>query len=155
MTNPAKHRRQKRQYGIAAVELALVLPVLVLLMTGVLLGGRLFWHYTVAQKAAHDAARYMATVPINDIRSPTRAQYAADIAHEIAVQETSDLQLHNQPVTLVQCGDYECKGGALLPNTVRVRVEMHVHDDIFNIQPRKGTDGWFIWAEITMPYVGD
>lgn len=155
MTNRAKHKRQKRQFGIAAVELALVLPVLVLLMTGALLGGRLFWHYTVAQKAAHDAARYMATIPANDMRSPARAEYAADIAHEIAVQETSDLKLRDKPVTLVQCGAYECRGGAVLPETVRVRVEMHVHDDIFNIQPPRGSDGWFIWAEITMPYPGD
>ena len=50
--------------GSAAVELALVLPLLTLLMFGFIEVGRLYWTYNVAASAARDAARYAARLPI-------------------------------------------------------------------------------------------
>ncbi len=48
--------------GSAAVEFALVLPVLLLLSLGALELGRLFWSYHIATAAVRDAARYAARV---------------------------------------------------------------------------------------------
>lgn len=51
------HRRHRRQRGIAALELALVMPVL---LTLPLYFGRLFWYYAALQKGAQNAVRYPA-----------------------------------------------------------------------------------------------
>jgi Flp pilus assembly protein TadG len=46
-----------RQRGVAAVEFAILVPLLLILLTAPLYIGRVLWHYTVIHKAAHDAAR--------------------------------------------------------------------------------------------------
>jgi hypothetical protein len=50
----------RRQRGVAAVELALVIPVLVLLSLGVAELGRLIYTYNTMLKAVHSAARLLA-----------------------------------------------------------------------------------------------
>jgi hypothetical protein len=47
------------QRGVAAIELAILLPLLVLIFTGMIEYGRLMWHYDVLAKATRDAARYL------------------------------------------------------------------------------------------------
>lgn len=54
-----RHRPQSRQKGVAAVEMAIVLPLLVLVFTGMIEYGRLMWHYDVLAKATRDAARFL------------------------------------------------------------------------------------------------
>lgn len=46
------------QKGQSLVEVALVLPVLIILLFGIMEGGRLFGGYIELQSAARDAARY-------------------------------------------------------------------------------------------------
>lgn len=48
-----------RQDGVALVELALVLTILLTLMAGVVEFGRAFWYYEVLTRATRDAARNM------------------------------------------------------------------------------------------------
>ncbi len=50
--------------GSVAVEFALVLPFLVLLMFAFVGVGRLFWNYHIAVSAVRDAARYAARLPM-------------------------------------------------------------------------------------------
>jgi Flp pilus assembly protein TadG len=50
--------RRKRQAGAAIVELALLLPLLVLLLLGTVHFGLAMFYYTRVDKAVHDAARY-------------------------------------------------------------------------------------------------
>jgi Flp pilus assembly protein TadG len=50
--------------GSAAVEFALVLPFLMLLMFAFIGVGRLFWNYHIAISAVRDAARYAARLPM-------------------------------------------------------------------------------------------
>ena len=63
---------RRRQRGIAAVELALVLPAFVLLLAATVFIGRTLYHYQAIQKAAHDAARYLASAPALEVSSPSR-----------------------------------------------------------------------------------
>ncbi len=51
--------------GSAAVEFALVLPLLLLLGLGALELGRLFWDYHIASSSVRDAARYAARISFN------------------------------------------------------------------------------------------
>lgn len=55
-TNTTKRRR-----GIASVELALTLPILVLMVMAVIEGGNVFYSWLTVQKAAQIGARYAAT----------------------------------------------------------------------------------------------
>lgn len=65
MTRPAALPRfLASRDGSTAVEFALVLPFLVLLMFGFVGMGRLFWNYHIAVSAVRDAARYAARLPM-------------------------------------------------------------------------------------------
>jgi Flp pilus assembly protein TadG len=55
-----------RQKGAAVIEFAIVLPLLVLIVTGLIEYGRLMWNYNALAKATRDAARYLSTVEAKD-----------------------------------------------------------------------------------------
>lgn len=59
----------KRQQGAAAVEFALVIIILILIVAGIIEFGRAFWHYNALVKAARDGARYMTTAHNDTISS--------------------------------------------------------------------------------------
>lgn len=52
-----------RQAGVAAVEFAFVMIVLLLIGAGIVEFGRAFWYYDAIAKGTRDAARYLSTVP--------------------------------------------------------------------------------------------
>jgi Flp pilus assembly protein TadG len=63
--DPASSRRvPARQGGVAAIEFALVLIVLLLIVAGVVEFGRAFWHYDTLAKATRDGARFMSMEPV-------------------------------------------------------------------------------------------
>lgn len=155
---PPVHRSQR---GVAAVEFAIILPLLMVLITCLLFFGRCFWHYTVVQKAAHDAARYMATVPEWDIRNQTKGMNAAAVATYIATQETEELKPGGDYlITIdVQCGDlsgdHNCNSNAK-PDTVRALIVVVMFDPIFTAftSPFIGDNGVVLKADVRMRYVG-
>lgn len=155
--SPIYRPTKRRQSGVAAVEFALVLPVLVLLLTLPLFFGRCFWHYTVLQKAAHDAARFMATVPIADIKNPTRAMDAAALAKFIATEETAELRPGGMyPVSIdIFCDAGSCNFGQ--PVKVRALVRIRMFDTVFGqyTWPFIGDDGLVLEADVSMRYVGN
>ena len=59
----------RKASGVAAIELALTLPLLVLIVTGLIEYGRLMWNYDALAKATRDAARYLSTVPAANLAS--------------------------------------------------------------------------------------
>ncbi|MEN8260691.1 MAG: TadE family protein, partial [Pseudomonadota bacterium] len=62
------------QRGIAIVEFAIVLPILLLLMLGVAEFGRAFFQYNTLTKAVRDGARYYSTDAfIGDTQTPNGA----------------------------------------------------------------------------------
>lgn len=128
--------RRPRQGGAAAVEMALLLPFFVLLMSLALFLGRYFWHYTAAQKAAQDASRYLSTIPEAEMRDLVLAPAAAAVARDIAEMELDGLNTGRvAPRVDVVCGGENCLGvtGAALPATVAVIVRMDLYDHIFGI----------------------
>lgn len=76
------------QKGAVAVEAAVCMAlILTPLLLFVLLFGRFFWHYTVVQKAIHDATLYMASAPLPELKSNA----AITLAYNIIAKETADL----------------------------------------------------------------
>lgn len=147
----------RRQHGSAAVEMAIVLPILFVLMTVPLFFARYYWHYTVAHKAAHDAARYLSTVSVREMRSPILAATAGQIANGIAAEEIADLWPgQDAPTIHVLCGtNRPCDGynALAMPETIVVRVSMNMFDNVFGVVGT-GFYGWPIVAEAEVRYVG-
>lgn len=59
-------KRRKKHRGQSVVELALILPVLLLIVLGLIEFGRAFFLYTVVSNAAREGARYGIVFPIDD-----------------------------------------------------------------------------------------
>lgn len=142
--------------GAAAVEMAVILPVMVLLIAFPLLFGRIFWHYAVIQSAAYDAARYLSSVPIAEMTSQTRGIRAADLAHDIAAAETAELVPGEDYIVsiTVTCNDGACDVG--VPATVTILVRVRMYDPFFNgfTWGVVGDEGLLLQAKVTMRYVG-
>ena len=150
-------KNPQRQRGVAAVELALVLPFMVLLLVFTTFYARFFWHYTVAQKAAFDSARYLSTISEQEMREAPLATAANNTARQIALAEIAELRPNGdeRPQVTILCGQALCigLGGQQLPATVFVRITMDMHDDIFGLD--LGRYGIPINATAEVPYVGN
>lgn len=57
------------QSGVAAVEMAFLLPVMLLIFAGIVEFGRVFWYYDALAKATRDGARVMSMYPKATIQS--------------------------------------------------------------------------------------
>lgn len=67
-----KHLNQftkSRQDGVAAVEFALLLIVLLMIVAGVVEFGRTFWYYDALTKGTRDGARFLSNVSLDQIGS--------------------------------------------------------------------------------------
>lgn len=149
--SPASHGGARRQRGIAAVELAIILPVLVLLLVFPLYFGRVYWHYTVIQQAAQDAARYLSKVPAVEISHPTRAPAVVAVANAIVDLELAELAPGAYPYAVtVTCGGGTCVGFSI-PTTVRVNIQMYMQDIFFSGYTNLTIP---LTADITYPYMG-
>lgn len=126
MSRHGRCRTPPRQQGVAAIELALILLFFMALLPVVLLFGRALFMYTAVQKSAHGAARYMATLPLQQMTNYTAAAQAT----AFAVQMVQDALAETGPVLpgfliRVECvyasGDYPCGSYAVRPLQVRVK----------------------------------
>ena len=147
---------RKREAGVAAVELALLLPILIGFLLIPIFLSKCLWHYTVAQKAAQDAARYLSTVPRSEMLSTQLAEEAGALAIRIARLEIAELD-PGSTITgpLAYCDSEICGtlGDGVLPRTVRVRLTFTMSDPLGLID-----FGWYglrITANHTMRYVGN
>ncbi len=57
----------RSQRGVAAVEFALVLFLLMVLVSGTVEFGRTIWYYNSLTKATRDGARWMSMVPVDQV----------------------------------------------------------------------------------------
>ena len=157
-----KSRRQARQYmqGSVAVEFAFLLPVMIIMLAAPLLFGRVFWHYTVAQKAAQNAVRFLAAANPAEIRTPgaggTEAPIAA-VARAIVMAEIAELHPGPYaPVVNVLCDALICDGFQI-PAKVTVSVRMPVYDEFFSgiTSIFTGGDQILLKPVATTSYVGN
>ena len=145
-----------RERGVVAVEMGFLLPILIIFLLFPIFYARCFWHYTAAQKAAQDAARYLSMVPAAEMRSKKLAKAAAAIAVEIAQREIAELA----PGTAFDPPQAICDGASCgsipgkVPTRVRVLINFGMVDNLFGIveTPRYGLQ---ITADVTLRYVGN
>lgn len=148
---------RRAQGGASAVELALILPILVTMMSAPLFLAIFYWHYTAAHKAAYDAARYLSTISEAEMRRPALALAARDTATAIVNAEIAELGFRDGPAKIAfVCGTANyCDGvgSQPLPPTITVGVQLFVRDTLFN-QIDTGEFGWSIAANATVRYTG-
>lgn len=148
-------RLRRRQAGVAAVELALLLPILVAFLAIGFFTASILWHYMMVQKAAQDAARYLSTVPAWEMTTQASALAAGNQAQDIARRELADMSPGATVSALgTYCDEVNCgmKFAYTLPTTVRVYLEISVKDPTGLIDT--GFGGWPIVANYTLRYAG-
>lgn len=104
---PASHRNPNRQRGVAALELALVFPVLFLMMYGLLSYGLIFAaQHSLAQSAAEGARAALRFDSLNDAEA-SRTTAACTMAKQGVrwLEQVSGraIACQTQLVTAVQC----------------------------------------------------
>jgi len=141
------------------VEAAIVLPLLILFLAAPLFLARVFWYYDVAQKAAHDGARFLSSVSRMEIQASSGGAEpgVSSLAKAIAEAELAEIKpvLVGSSVT-PQC-DYAACNGLAVPQTVRVAMQIRVRDDILGFITNEffGEDGFLLTAAVTMRYAGN
>lgn len=147
-------RTTGRERGVAAVEMAIVLPVFVVLLAFPIFVGRVLMNFTMADKAAHDAARVFSMAPPTDVRSLSRVNHWVNLAKAVADAELEELHLEDgYPVYTPLCGTFICDGLST-PSTFRFAIRYPIFDEVFG-ETTGGAEGLAITADATMPYVGE
>ena len=145
-----------RAAGLAAVEFAIILPLMVALIAFPLFFGRVFLSYSVAQKAAHNSASYLAKLPLVEMHDVSKSMAATTLSQDIINSTVAELRPGTEGVvvTQVQCDDGPCGSG--VPTTITVHVRVRMYDEFFSYftGPVVGDDGIHLKAKVTMNYVG-
>jgi len=159
--SPLKRRVNKRaEKGSIAVETIFCLPLLILFLVVPLFLARVFWYYSVAQKAAHDSATFLATAAQLEMILPEGADEEplaiAALAKDIVNAELDEIK----PGLVRHTVQVSCDGdicGIEVPKIIRVSVRLSMRDEIFPAFTTElfGEDPLLIEARVTMRYVGD
>ena len=126
MKAPGRKSCPRRQDGVAAIELALILLFFMGLLPVVLLFGRALLAYTAMQKGAHDAARYMATLPLPQMSYIGTANQGVAFSRQMVLDAMVETwpQMETSRIT-VDCvysdDSYACGSFASKPLQVRVK----------------------------------
>lgn len=116
--------RPTGEKGAAAVEFAIVVIVLLLIVGGIVEFGRAFWYYDALTKATRDGARYMSTAnvaTINTVGKPIAITLVVNAAN--AARVSPDLLNGNVAVTCLDSsyGVVTCTNNTA-PANVRVAI---------------------------------
>jgi hypothetical protein len=138
--NRLERQVKRKERGSVAVEFAVLLPtILIPLLAGALFFGRFFWHYTVAEKAVHDAARFVAGASPTELKTQCVVFVYKDAcivmaAMDLAMKEMGELNPGgvNSPEIAVYCDEKKCltSKDTGVPTTISVQINMTVEDPI-------------------------
>jgi hypothetical protein len=92
-----------RQRGAAAVEFALVIIPLLIIVAGIIEFGRTFWYYDALAKSTRDAARYVSNTRV----SPTLG-VDSDVKDDAKAMVLASVDAANVPDFLIDYVDVTC-----------------------------------------------
>ena len=152
------HRPTRRQSGIAAVEFAILLFVLVPIIAGIIEFGRAFWYYDAALKGTRDAARYLSTVTVAQLADGTAPTTARDIA--VQASTAGGVPGFTSADVTVTCDPTAC-GSAVVPGdvtrvTVSATFSLGIGALVPFIGPAAAAGGGYavsLTPHTTMPYM--
>lgn len=151
------HRRAEQ--GSIAIETAFSLLILSVFIVIPFLLARIFWFYSVAEKAAHDGARFLSNAAQHEIVVPMGSGDEASIARlaeSIAHAELDEIKPALEYFTITALCDLD-QCGFEVPQTVRVSVRLRIRHEMFGSIAADifGEDPLQLEARVTMRYVGD
>jgi Flp pilus assembly protein TadG len=122
----------RNERGVQLVELAIVLPVLVLFLAAVAEFGRYFYEYSTLAKGSRVAVRYLATARTNGLDDPAAKNLVvygnfAGTGSPIV----SGLTTGNVEITRRDGAGALVVGG--IPNTVTIKITNFKHSPIFDL----------------------
>jgi cbb3-type cytochrome oxidase subunit 3 len=150
---------KRPEQGSVAVEMAIILPIFLVLLAVPLFLAIVFWCYSAGQKAAHDGARYLSTATQAEMRTPGGGFNEATVAATarwIAQQELEGILPFVDGIPIViECNASTACGGSV-PATVHVRVQINLHDTFFDsiTMDSIGGTGMLMVSDVTLRYVG-
>jgi Flp pilus assembly protein TadG len=120
-------RLSKDERGIQLVELAIVVPIFVILFAATAEFGRYFYEYTTLAKASRAAARYLATAAVS---SPEDNAAKNIVVYGNSAGSGSPILygLSTANVVISRQG-----GVPVLPQTVKVQITSFKHQPIFDL----------------------
>lgn len=117
----------KNERGVQLVELAIVLPIFVLLFAAVAEFGRYFYAYTTTAKSSRAAVRYLATAAVNNTED-NKARNIVVYGNPAGTGSPLIEGLTPAHVLITRQG-----GVPVLPQTVKVEVNGFKHQPIFDL----------------------
>jgi Flp pilus assembly protein TadG len=120
-----RFRRDER--GVHLVELAIVLPIFILLFGATAEFGRYFYEYTTLAKSARVGARYLATAAVNSTED-TSAKNIVVFGNSAGTGNPILSGLSTANVSITRSG-----GVPVLPQTVTVQITDFKHQPMFDL----------------------
>ncbi|MDQ1729390.1 MAG: hypothetical protein QOD33_1515 [Pyrinomonadaceae bacterium] len=118
---------RKDERGIQLVELAIVIPIFVLLFAATAEFGRYFYEYTTLAKASRAAARYLATAAVNPAED-TKAKNIVVYGNAAGTGAPILSGMTTANVVITRQG-----GVPVLPQTVKVAISSFKHQPLFDL----------------------
>lgn len=143
--DPYKTGGRRAQRGVAAVEMAIVMVVMLLITAGMIEFGRTFWYFNALSKATRGAARVVSSVSTTDLADATRRAAALESAKNLAVSVANGAGVRPAIGTgnvLITCDGGSCGAGS--PGNVTVSI------DGFNVN----LGAWFPFVSSTNGRLG-
>lgn len=165
MSAVARIRRRRDAGGSVAIELAFIITLTFFIIPVILLFGRAIWYYSALKQATHDAARFMASVPVAEMMVLEREQLAEAQATQMVRRALADagLSASERGVVAILCvhpehGVATCAEttqSKVKPLSVTVRAYVDVDVDFYGemMQEYLGNQGDLIFnAATSVPY---
>ena len=118
---------RKDESGIQLVELAIVVPIFLLLFGATAEFGRYFYEYTTVAKAARVGARYLCTAAVNSSEDAI-AKNLVVYGNETGTGSPLISGLTTSNVVITRAG-----GVPLVPQTVTIQITNFKHQPIFDL----------------------
>lgn len=150
----ARGKARAPQHGIAAVEFALLVFVMLLITAGIVEFGRAVWHYDALAKASRDGARYLST--LNRPFPTTEIDNAKDMV--VTAATAAGVPDFTAAAVTVTCAPSACSAVPAAGETPRVTVDVSYEMTLGTWFPfiYPGGDGTFdvtLAPHTTMPYM--
>ena len=126
---------RRNEEGIQLVELAIVIPILLLMFAAVAEFGRYFYEYTTLAKAARVGARYMST---KTVKKTTR-DWVLDTKRLVVYGNTAGTGTPVMSGLAIENVDVKFQGGTYsppstgVPTTVTISIINYKHQPVFDL----------------------
>jgi Flp pilus assembly protein TadG len=123
-------RFRRDEHGVQLVELAIVLPIMLLLFAAVAEFGRYFYEYTTVAKGARAGARYLASKSVTSAETDWKGNAKNIVVYGNAAGSGSAILTGLTPANV----DVQYVGGTTgVPDMVKISIINYKHEPVFDL----------------------